>query len=479
MLDKTHLSLFSEKRLTNCINDIGFQEVARNDFSMELSDQHFPADSTFLSSSTTVYQYFNHIKQLVDPFATVNQFVRAYVPLEKNHEKVEQSVASRPFLSIITRTQGKRIEALSEVLLCLTVQTNTDFEVLIIGHKLNIERQIAVERVIEELPDWIREKVRLIRVDHGTRTTPLNIGFEKASGEYISILDDDDIVFDNWVEEFYNLAQKYPGTILHSYALLQDWEVVDIDGAKALRASGQPKDVYCRDFNLLNQLNGNFCPCMSYACPSYAFKKLGIRFNEELTTTEDWDFLMRTALVTGVSNSQQVTSLYRIWKNGENSYATHSKKDWLFNEQFIRESFEKMPIVLPAGLLSELQDLVSAEAQNQAALQLNEIPQRQLHPTVRALAQSFLFVDEGDGFSQETALQGAYNRASKVLAFEDFGDEKIYSIRFDPTDAGQIWVSNIEINVVTRSGDLLSYTIENVKTNDLKMVCSFSEETRK
>ncbi len=103
LLDKTHLSLFFEKRLTNCMNDIGFQEVARNDFSMELSDQHFPADSTFLSSSTTVYQYFNHIKQLVDPFATVNQFVRAYVPLEKNHEKVEQSVASRPFLSIITK----------------------------------------------------------------------------------------------------------------------------------------------------------------------------------------------------------------------------------------------------------------------------------------------------------------------------------------------------------------------------------------
>lgn len=406
----------------------------------------------------------------------MNQFVRAYVPLEKNHEKVEQSVASRPFLSIITRTQGKRIEALSEVLLCLTAQTNTDFEVLVIGHKLDIERQIAVERVIEELPDWIREKVRLIKVDHGTRTTPLNIGFEKASGEYISILDDDDIVFDNWVEEFYNLAQKYPGTILHSYALLQDWEVVDIDGAKALRACGQPNDVYCRDFNLLNQLNGNFCPPVSFACPSYAFKKLGIRFNEELTTTEDWDFLMRTALVTGVSNSQQATSIYRMWKNAENSLTVHGRKEWLLNDKLIRVGFEKTPIVLPTGLLSELQSLVSSEGpqvsveeQNQAALQLNEIPQRPLHPTVRALAQSFLFVDEGDGFSQETALQGSYDRVSKALSFENFGDEKIYSIRFDPTDVGLIWVSNIEINVFTRSGDLLSYTIENVKTNGLKI----------
>ncbi len=322
---------------------------------------------------------------------------------------------------------------MSEVLLCLAAQTNTDFEVLVIGHKLDIERQIAIERVIEELPDWIREKVRLIKVDHGTRTTPLNIGFEKASGEYISILDDDDIVFDNWVEEFYNLAQKHSGTILHSYALLQDWEVVDIDGAKALRASGQPNDVYCRDFNLLNQLNGNFCPPVSFACPSYAFKKLGIRFNEELTTTEDGDFLMRTALVTGVSNSLQATSIYRMWKNAENSLTVHGRKEWLLNDKLIRVGFEKTPIVFPAGLLSELQDLVSAEAQNQAAVQLNEIPQRPLHPTVMALAQSFLFVDEGDGFSQETALQGAYNRASKVLAFENFGDEKIYSIRFDPT----------------------------------------------
>ena len=186
----------------------------------------------------------------------------------------------------------------------------------------------------------------------------------------------------------------------------------------------------------------------------YAFKKLGIRFNEDLTTTEDWDFLMRTAFVTGVSNSQQVTSLYRIWKNDENSYAAHSKKDWLVNEQFIRESFEKMPIVLPNGCISEFQS--QSFAIDNDAFQTT-------------FSQSLLYFDEGNGFSQENTLQGAYKNASKVLTFENFSDGKIYSIRFDLTDARLIWVSNIEINVFTRSGDLLSYTIENVKTNGLKI----------
>lgn len=452
LLDKTHLSFFSAKRLEQCMNDAGFQQVICKDFHVEQSDQHFPSQSTFLSSSTTVYQYFDYIKKLVDPFATVNQFVRAYVSLEKCEKKVPSNFLNKPFLSVIMRTQGLRSESLTETLLCLTGQTNTNFEVLIIGHKLTNERQIAVERIIEELPGWMREKVRLIKVDHGNRTTPLNVGFEQARGEYIAILDDDDIVFDNWVEEFYNLSKESFGAVLHTYALLQKWDNINYNGTNALRAVGSPNNVYCSDFNLLEQLSSNACPTMTYACPSYAFQKLGIKFNEELTTVEDWDFLMRTAFITGVVNSSEVTSIYRIWRNAKNSYSEHSKKEWQFNEDNIKYQFAEIPFVIPKGY--DLKPAVSYP--ENCDIENN-------------FQQSCLYFNCGDGFSQDNLVCSDYDKDEHSWNFEDFTSKKVSAIRFDPTENGLIWVTDIDIEIWTADDEVLSYKINNVKSNGLKM----------
>lgn len=91
------------------------------------------------------------------------------------------SVASadpNPFLSVVTRTQGKRLHALRETLLCLAAQTCTDFEILIVAHKVAPELQPALGQVLEQLPDWLRARTRRLAVDEGGRTRPLNVGFD-------------------------------------------------------------------------------------------------------------------------------------------------------------------------------------------------------------------------------------------------------------------------------------------------------------
>lgn len=457
LLDKTHLSLFSAKRLQRCMRESGFKEIFCNDFCLNKSDQHFPQNSPFLLGDTSIYKCFNYIKTLSDPFATVKQFVRAYLPFAKEEvkEKSEQdNLSSKPFLSIITRTQGKRIEALTETLLCLTAQTNTDFEVLLMGHKLTESGQAAVEKVINELPSWMKEKIKLIKVDHGNRTTPLNVGFENANGEYISILDDDDIVFDNWVEEFYNLFKRYPRTILHAYSLKQEWEEIDYSGEKALRACGSPDNVYCRDFNLLEQVKLNFCPTMSYACPSYTFKKLGINFNEKLSTAEDWDFLMRTAFITGVSDSDKVTSVYRIWNNSENSYSQHKRKEWLGNEKIIKDYFNKVPIILPEGYAAKIPFCLSCE----------KIKKEDNTERIN------LYVDYGYGFSEDSIISTKLEKNKNTFIFEDFSeDDTVHSLRFDPGEEGKIWVSNINIEIITNEGEFLNYKLDDIDSNGLKL----------
>ncbi len=453
LLDKTHISLFSSNKLEQCMKKTGFQQIYNNDFILKHSNQNFPSDSTFLSHSTTIYKYLNHIKELVDPFSNVSQFIRAYSPSEETY-KVEQADSSLdPFLSVITRTQGKRIEALTETLLCLTAQTNTDFEVIVIGHKLTNDGRIAVEDVINELPSWMKQKVRLIKVDHGNRTTPLNVGFEAAKGKYISILDDDDIVFDNWVEEFYNLYKKFPGTILHTYSLVQKWEEIDYYGNKALRACGSFDNTYCRDFNLLEQVKNNFCPTMSYACPSYPFKKLGIKFNEELSTTEDWDFLMKTAFLTGVSDSNKVTSIYRIWTNTENSYSEHSSYEWIKNINVLKNYFNTIPIVLPEGYAKKIPFRLNGNESQRPNLVLSK-----------------LYVDYGNGFSESDTIFPTRQKNTSNFVFEGFSNKKlINALRFDPSEYDMVWVSNLDINITTYENQTLNYTLKSIFSNGLRI----------
>ena len=303
-------------------------------------------------NATTINKFFEWIRDNIDKNSNLYKTAKDYLDREQEGYKTKCD-AKRPFLSIVTRTQGKRREMLTETLLCLTGQTDTDFELLIVGHNLDNKKTKTVTEVIEEMPQWMQEKTRLVHVKGGNRTKPLNAGFEAAKGEYIAILDDDDIVFDNWVEEFRKTSEENPGTILHCYTFSQEWCVVKKNGEDIPFAVAAPNSEFCRDFVLRDELKSNVCPPVSLAFPAYSFHENGIRFDETLTTTEDWDFLVRTALLTGVSNNKTPTSIYRLWRNAENSKTMHSEIEWEDNYCTILKKFNDCPVVIPEGILKD------------------------------------------------------------------------------------------------------------------------------
>ena len=85
-------------------------------------------------------------------------------------------------------------------MLCLNAQKNQNYEIILIAHKVNNTRSSV--SILEDQQDIFREKIRYYKLDEGSRTTPLNFGFSHAWGKYIAIFDDDDILFDNWVDSF-------------------------------------------------------------------------------------------------------------------------------------------------------------------------------------------------------------------------------------------------------------------------------------
>ena len=406
---------------------------------------------------TTINEYFHWIEDNISPETKLYQSAQMYMNAERSRLQCDDE-DYRPFLSVITRTQGKRPAMLRETLLSLTAQSNTNFELLIMGHNLSDEQEKCVTEIIEELPQWMQNQTKLIHVRGGTRTTPINQGFENAQGKYITILDDDDVAFENWVEAFYQLYLKNKGKILHTYSITQDWEIVG-DGFP--RAVGSPSGIYCRDFKFWEELMLNYCPPGALSFPAYAFKELGIRFDETMTTTEDWDYLMRCAFVTGVANSQEVTFLYRRWVNAENSATVHNQDEWDQNYGRIIEKFINTPIVMPIG---SLRGVIDKLVKNKNSFSKN------------AASNAEVYYDDGTGFSA--------NKQMHYTSCEEKGDYQFFfklesglckgvsAIRFDPVWQGFVSVRNFKMCIVYADNSTKVFTTRDVKTNG----CVYNDE---
>ncbi len=408
-----------------------------------------------IKANSTITEFFTWITQNLEPSSRLGIAARSYLEQEAR----ETAAAHEgPFLTIITRTQGNRPEMLAEVLLGLSAQSDTDFELLIMGHNISEEGARSVSTLLSELPDGMRARTRLIPVMGGTRTTPLSRGFEEARGAYITILDDDDLIFENWVECFHKGAEAHAGKILHTYAVLQDWETLSGDYSNTSRAIGPMRNPYCRPFRFHEQLSLNYCPLCTLAFPAELYHGLGLRFDETLTTTEDWDFLMRSAFLVGVADIPEITFLYRNWVNAENSHTLHGQEEWKDNYNRIRDRLATMPALLSASTVA---DLIDAEPVPLSMRDGNEA-------SGQAIPELEVFFDCGHGFNEQDKRNGQPGHESKYpFVITGVGHAPITALRIDPALFGGITIGNLRVKVLTLDGKALRFSLRNMQTNGI------------
>jgi hypothetical protein len=268
-------------------------------------------------------------------------------------------LAKSPFLSIVTRTQGLRADTLRDVFLCLSGQSCIDFEHLVVGHKLSQEGEETVLGIIAENPNWLRQRIRFLKVDHGNRTAPLNFALDAALGQYVAVLDDDDLVLGHWVETFRDLAAIHNGEVLRSVAVYQGFDEVETEpGKSAPRANGEILRLYPSHFDLFSHFQENRTPLIALAFPRAAFKDLQIKFDESLSTSEDWDYLIRTAAICGVTSSPEVTGIYRHWSKRSTSRTDHSDQEWLENQRRIQEKHNGLSMLIAEGSTQRLREIL-------------------------------------------------------------------------------------------------------------------------
>ena len=362
LLDERHLSHFAPGGLEAELSGAGWKEVKADDFVVRRSDQHFPETLTALSAGTPLHDFLLEVREQSAPGALVDQFVRAYLPAARSQLTAAQlpgsqapgEPASVPFLSVIVRTQGRRLVTLEDNLTSLAAQTNRDIEVVICCHDTADSDYAAVVEVMECLPRWLVERTRAIRVEGGGRAHPLAVGVAEASGRYVAFLDDDDLAFSHWVEEFAELAKLHPGAVVRAGCATHSIDEESWECGTGYCQIGPTTTPYPLEFDLVAHLVGNRTPNCSVAVPRSCFTDLGVSFDDELPVLEDWDMLLSASLLCGVVSTPEVTSLYRRWKRGYASHIEHREEQWELTTWSIRGRFDAKPLLVPPGTVSRL-----------------------------------------------------------------------------------------------------------------------------
>ena len=349
--------------------------------------------------------------------------IRLYIP-ESGHGK-------NPFLSVIVRTMGKRKAELQEALLSLLAQEDQDFEIILVMHRIPEADEAALRAMVDAQTDFLRQRIRLMKVERPGRCAPINEALKQCRGLYFSVFDDDDFLFPGWTANFRKAWERKPGAILHQYAVGQEWE----HDRGCVRAVSGLDNQFCRPYDAMLQARANSCPLMTLAFPTRLWR-LGHFFDETLDVCEDWEYLMRTAAFLGVEDEPSVGALYRMWRNAENSHAAHDEEYWRETEERIRDMHNAQPLIREPGAVREF-------------VNLDRLLEEKLY-----VMESRLYMDTGSGFSEEHAV------GSRIgLYLEDFhfsydlsSRENIRRLRWDPVPGGTIVLKDLKVRGRFRDG---------------------------
>ena len=209
----------------------------------------------------------------------------------------------QPLVSVIIRSYDRASGVVRETLMSLRNQTYKNFEVVVVEDGTNKFQPLGEEFSDLNIKYFPQEENR-------GRSFVGNVGMEKAEGEYLNFLDDDDLFYDDHLEVLVREIVKDKAIdAVYSRAFVTP---ITIDSVEPYVYQTHDYRIDCdQTFNPLRLTRDNFIPIQTILFKKELYNEFG-GFDESVDYLEDWDLWLRYCLNKNVVDVNKVTSLYRV-----------------------------------------------------------------------------------------------------------------------------------------------------------------------
>ncbi|MFA6596666.1 MAG: glycosyltransferase, partial [Ignavibacteriaceae bacterium] len=230
----------------------------------------------------------------------------------------------QPLISVIIPTFN-RLDKLKKAISSVLEQSYKNIEVLVVND--------AGENVTDIIEQFSDRRIKLI--NHPTNkglAASRNTGIKAANGEYIALLDDDDLFYSNHLQiALNNLSDEH--RVIYSDAVRNSY--IKVGEVFTLQAQSIP---YSIDYNRNKLLVGNIAPVNCFVFQKSLVTKVGL-FDESLPVLEDWDFWLRLSSVTEFKHVKENTVQVN-WYNDGSTMTSSKGKEFEVTRKLINQKYE-------------------------------------------------------------------------------------------------------------------------------------------
>ena len=287
-------------------------------------------------------------------------------------------------ISVVIPLYNKE-RAIINTLQSVLAQTYTDYEIIIVDDGSTDNSLNVVRKRISELEN---ERIRVIHKENGGVSSARNCGIKEAKGEYIALLDGDDLWEPNYLEEQIKLMHDFPdagmwgvNTAFIKYGKCWKWQQGMGDGFR-----GYVENYFGTSHNDL------FCSS-SVVIRKDVFEKVGY-FDERISSSEDLDMWYRIILKYPVVFYDKVLVYYNQDAENRVAYDTAVRfpltKDIKYYFDKYNGEFDSNPVFshymnsyVAASLLQEGYYFGTEQERKDSDIVVSKLRYRDIHPKYR------------------------------------------------------------------------------------------------
>lgn len=258
--------------------------------------------------------------------------------------------------NIIVRSLGNEFDLLQDAIYSILAQTYEDKSILLTIHSDDEKKIKATREFLKRFEDLIEIKILELRDMKAKRGVPFNIALDASDGEFISVLDHDDVYYPHMGEILIETLKKHNANFVYGNSVVTSQVLVTSNWGEQYLYKTMKNKVFGQKFTKLRYVMENYIPINVIL---YSREFIGdTRFDTNLDRVEDWEFnfsLMEKEEFKPYYLDMNVSE-YRISNDGSDSYLHNEESEKLWNDSraYVRKKHKDTVLSIKVDDISKL-----------------------------------------------------------------------------------------------------------------------------